>query len=1136
MSERGPWSVKGIDQRAREAARDAARMEGVTLGEYLNKLILEVSSDARPNQNELRPSQSYNRAESALDQLARRVEAVEARSTLAITGIDQSVMGLVARLERAEDGTSVIANHVDSFIDELRETHAALSEKIQHLEADDRSEQNLEALRSLEQALGKLATHVYEEGERQQEEGDAIRGRVEAGFTNLNERVEQVETRVESTLSDAAKRVEKAVQEAELRTEGTQRQLADRFSTLERAVQQRFAEANEAEARLSRVEEDVSGALGSMEQTLLRVQERLNRAERTTDAALKGLEGTFDSLDRRLTEMTAAAGPEAVQRLRAELEARFDGLAGELKSEIDAARQAMAQEIAQTAVRDLTPDVSGLKQDVQSLADRFSEGEARSAQAFQSLGEQVSRISQSFDKRLEGLELREPVVGNDEALRDEIASISERVDSRLNEIETREASVIERVGEEVGRLADRLEARVARSETTSAQAIGQIGDQVATVAKRLQSRQNEAFEALSTKMEDARLNQEARLSDALENMSERFEQLHVDTSRQVSPVQKAIASLADRLDQLERAGQETDLERVDSDEEVIAAFSAAVEDVQAEVSEMPKAVGDDGFEPGVPQWAMPVEAGDAAGDEVEGRATAFAGELMTPQSAPLAGPDIYDPLSELEDWGDDRAEAMSGEPRDLDVFDPEEKGPPAHLDLDTVRPDAPVVPADFGDDVIDDLIDDVAEPQSATDLDPTAGLEEDFDASDYIARARKAALAANTTQMGVTETGRNLLGGRAPLYAAASVIVLAAAGTTGYLYLRGKQAMPEYVPSPAEQTVGAKADPAPVDMAPLVPDEAVEPAVEPIETVTEPAISEPAPVEMPDLAEEPVSATVAQPVRFDPIPAPVTLERAAELGDRVAQYELGMQYLGESRYAEAANAIGMSASQGLPIAQYRLSKLHEKGLGLPRDLAAARQWTEKAAEGGNVAAMHDLAVYYADGEGGPQSYARAAEWFRKASEYGVLDSQYNLGVLYRQGLGLTADPAEALFWFSVAAEQGDAGAPEQVRALLTEVDADTARAVRDRVTGWSPARSDGPANGEFGRQPWQGGGADRVRAVQLALSALGYDAGTPDGVFGPATQEAIRQYQAQAGLTETGTLTTELVNSLNVRAERSRNS
>lgn len=108
--------------------------------------------------------------------------------------------------------------------------------------------------------------------------------------------------------------------------------------------------------------------------------------------------------------------------------------------------------------------------------------------------------------------------------------------------------------------------------------------------------------------------------------------------------------------------------------------------------------------------------------------------------------------------------------------------------------------------------------------------------------------------------------------------------------------------------------------------------------------------------------------------------------------------------------------------------------------------------------------------------------------------------------------------------------------MLSEVDADTAREVRERVMAWHEAAPDGPANGEFGRQPWQGGGEERVRALQVALNALGYDAGSPDGVFGTTTSNAIRQYQAQAGLAETGSVTAELVDSLNARAERSGNS
>ena len=839
-----------------------------------------------------------------------------------------------------------------------------------------------------------------------------------------------------------------------------------------------------------------------------------------------------------------------IQALRSELESRFEGLAGELKAEVEASRQAMAEEIAQAGAQNLSPQVEELQTSLTSLADRYSESEARSARAFQSVGEQVSRISESFDKRLDNLEAREPGEADTGALREEIAAVADRVDARLDEIETREASVIERVGEEVGKLADRLEARVTESEEASARAIGQIGDQVASVAKRLQGRQNEAFDALSAKLEDARLTHESRLSDALESMSERLERLQTDTSRQVSPVQKAIASLADRLDLLEKAGPiEAAPRQAGEDDDVLAAFSAALEETQAAAAEGIGADEDDGlivhepedevFEPGVPDWARPVEAGADEDYVADARPEAA--------TAPGHAADIYDPLAELEDWGEGDVMSGEGEPRDSDVFDtPLDKpalrreGPPAHLDLDQDMPRATLDAADFGAGFDPaEVIEDDAIPDRPG-VDPDVGLEEDLDASDYIARARRAALAASAGQANSSDGSRLSLGGRAPLYAAASFIVLATAGTSGYLYLRGKQAMPEQVAPTSEHAAVAPAEPETGPAPELLREETMSLAVATHERVpAEPeplAEIAPEPVVEFDPEPEPAPAPRPEPVSFDPIPAPLTLDLAAEGGDRIALYELGTQYLNESRFAEAASLIGQAAEDGLPVAQYRLSKLHEKGLGLPRDLVAARQWTERAAQAGNIAAMHDLAVYYADGEGGERSYASAAEWFRRASEYGVLDSQYNLGVLYSQGLGLTADPAEALFWFSVAAENGDPGAPEQVRAMLSEVDADTAREVRERVMNWQAATPDGPANGEFGRLPWQGGGEDRIRAVQVALNALGFDAGSPDGIFGNSTSEAIRQYQAQAGLAETGSVTAELVESLNARAERSGNS
>ena len=53
-----------------------------------------------------------------------------------------------------------------------------------------------------------------------------------------------------------------------------------------------------------------------------------------------------------------------------------------------------------------------------------------------------------------------------------------------------------------------------------------------------------------------------------------------------------------------------------------------------------------------------------------------------------------------------------------------------------------------------------------------------------------------------------------------------------------------------------------------------------------------------------------------------------------------------------------------------------------------------------------------------------------------------------------------------------------------------------------------------------------IKAVQEALNAAGYNCGTPDGIWGPNTMTGILEYQKSSGLSETGTVAKELLNSL----------
>ena len=57
---------------------------------------------------------------------------------------------------------------------------------------------------------------------------------------------------------------------------------------------------------------------------------------------------------------------------------------------------------------------------------------------------------------------------------------------------------------------------------------------------------------------------------------------------------------------------------------------------------------------------------------------------------------------------------------------------------------------------------------------------------------------------------------------------------------------------------------------------------------------------------------------------------------------------------------------------------------------------------------------------------------------------------------------------------------------------------------------------------------DVVRAAQQSLNDKGYKSGTPDGKMGPVTRGAIRKYQQDKGLEETGTLDESTLTHLNV--------
>jgi localization factor PodJL len=132
MSVGAPWSVKGIDPKAREVAKDLARRSGMTLGEWLNRVILEDdlpeeltaeaqftdrlhrASHGAPRLTVVPTSPDLARVAFALDRVTDRIEASETRTGLAINGVEHSVRQALARIEAAEREQHAAAHRLEA--------------------------------------------------------------------------------------------------------------------------------------------------------------------------------------------------------------------------------------------------------------------------------------------------------------------------------------------------------------------------------------------------------------------------------------------------------------------------------------------------------------------------------------------------------------------------------------------------------------------------------------------------------------------------------------------------------------------------------------------------------------------------------------------------------------------------------------------------------------------------------------------------------------------------------------------------------------------------------------------------------------------------------------------------------------
>ena len=238
-----------------------------------------------------------------------------------------------------------------------------------------------------------------------------------------------------------------------------------------------------------------------------------------------------------------------------------------------------------------------------------------------------------------------------------------------------------------------------------------------------------------------------------------------------------------------------------------------------------------------------------------------------------------------------------------------------------------------------------------------------------------------------------------------------------------------------------------------------------------------------------------------------------------------------------------AADAGSPTAAFNVGVMYDRGFVLERNAEKAVEWYRKAVAGGVAPAKHNLALMLREGRGAPQDGPKAVELLREAARQGMTASMYALGDMYEHGGAVLKDPAAALAWFAITTElelQANHGTDtalskaaqqrgEVLQRVMTGADRERADTIGETefrqivaalqpkpVPPAPPPPSTPTQTSAAAEPPWPGAPAEQVKLVQQALIDQERLHGKADGLAGPATRLAIREFEKSAGMPSTG--------------------
>ena len=587
MKQAIPWSVKGVDSTARDAAKEAARRAGMTLGEWLNAVISETAvpepEPAPRGRSRSRYEEEDDEAESPLSSLEERIARLGRRSSQTAiprhsAGRPERTGDLAAVIERAvaeshrraaavEERTAGAMDSVVRFIERAEESRR------DEVESIARAQEHTSV--ALREALDLVTTRLDSLQRAVQPGRNTDTQAMRDGLARLESRIEQVGTRAASAAAAPSPRIEQSLRELE-------RRLADIAERIEDAEHRPAAEEPGRADRIARIEDKLGTILdalngaeddaydpvaidavpGSLDEAIAQIRARQRDLEgggrprggigmRRQTEMLDGLRTDVASLALRLEQLgdqRPDTGIEALQRDLSSLARCVDGLAGrgdvsalehavrELAERVemtreDGAREAVLRPVERLAgevgrlVEELRPvaGLAGLRDDIAILADRLDRMPAQSLRP--DIAETLLR--QIAELRADAERAARPVPLD--AIERQIAGLADRLD---------------RIGAAGGHTDPRAEAALQR-------AVGEIRSAVDAVRPDDHvAKMEERFDALAARIEDIAVRASSGAGPDLTDLNRRLDSMSAAIERRSAPPTADLGDLNRRLDSI----------------------------------------------------------------------------------------------------------------------------------------------------------------------------------------------------------------------------------------------------------------------------------------------------------------------------------------------------------------------------------------------------------------------------------------------------------------------------------------------------------------------------------------------------------------------------------------------------------